>query len=60
MQEELEQMKAAAPQARSLPPSVYGAGAMARVRLIRTRSISPRRRNPAYQVCHRCVTQRHY
>ncbi|KAK9915820.1 hypothetical protein WJX75_004541 [Coccomyxa subellipsoidea] len=49
IQEELEQMRAAAPQARSLPPSIYGAGAMARVRLIRTRSISPRRRNPAYQ-----------
>lgn len=43
-------MRAAAPRARSLPRSVYGAGAETRVTLIRTRSISPRRRNPAYQV----------
>ncbi len=43
-------MKAAAPKARRLPRAVYGAGAAGRVRLIRTRSISPRRRNPAYQV----------
>ncbi|CAL8470461.1 g10003 [Coccomyxa elongata] len=49
VQEELEQMKAAAPKARRLPRAVYGAGAAGRVRLIQTRSISPRRRNPAYQ-----------
>lgn len=49
-QEELAQMRAAAPRARELPRTVYGAGAVARVGLIRTCSISPRRRNPAYQV----------
>ena len=43
-------MRAAAPKALRLPRAVYGAGAAGRVRLIRTRSISPRRRNPAYQV----------
>jgi hypothetical protein len=43
-------MRAAAPRARSLPASVYGLGAQARVHLIRMQTISPRRRNPAYEV----------
>lgn len=43
-------MKAASPRARSLPSAVYGSGAQERVSLIRTHTISPRRRNPAYEV----------
>jgi len=50
MQDAQDKITAALPRARSLPPGIYGPAALHRVSLIRSHTISPRRRNPAYQV----------